>query len=178
MQFTFHDALPVLQRTPAVLRAWLIDLPDSWTYSRKGTDTWSPYDVVGHLIHGERTDWIPRVRHILQHREAIAFAPFDRNAMLKDSQAFTMAELLTQFDRLRAESLRQLRDLNLTDRDLAMQGMHPELGRVTLSQLLATWVAHDLNHISQIARTMAYQYRDTVGPWTAYLSVLRPMATH
>jgi hypothetical protein len=131
---------------------------------------------VGHLIHGERADWIPRVRHILKHGEAIPFPPFDRTAMFRESRQLTMADLLTQFDSLRSESLHELEGLNLTERDLATPGLHPELGRVTLSQHLATWVAHDLNHISQIVRTMAYQYRDAVGPWTAYLSVLHPMA--
>lgn len=173
MEFHFDDALPVLRRTPAVVRGLLRGLPPAWTDATEGPNTWSPFDVVGHLIHGDRTDWVPRIEHILAHGAAAPFPPFDREAMFAASQGSTLDELLDAFDRVRAESLARLGALNLTDADLARQGRHPELGAVTLSQHLATWVAHDLSHINQIARVMARQYSDAVGPWRAYLSVLR-----
>jgi hypothetical protein len=172
MEFRFEDALPVLRRTPIVLRELLIDLPNRWTHAVEGPDTWSPYDVVGHLIHGERTDWMPRVEHILQHGEAVPFPPFDREAMFTASQGLLLSELLETFGRLRADSLKRLAALGLTDEDLVRRGRHPEFGSVTLGQHLATWVAHDLSHVSQVVRVMARQYAETVGPWRAYLPLL------
>jgi len=163
----------VLSRTPAVLRGWLSGLPETWTSATEGPGTWSPYDVVGHLIHGERTDWIPRTEHILRHGEAVPFPSFDREAMFEASRGRTLPELLDTLETLRRESLARLESLRLTEADLSRRGLHPELGAVTLGQHLATWVAHDMSHLSQVVRTMARQYTEAVGPWVAYLSVLK-----
>jgi hypothetical protein len=168
----FEDAVPVLHRTPSVVRGLLANLPDCWTTAAEGPETWAPFDVVGHLIHAERTDWVPRVEHLLRHGDAVPFAPFDREAMFVESKGRTLAELLDTFETLRNEGLERLASLHLTDADLSRVGRHPEFGVVTLGQLMATWVAHDLGHVSQIVRTMARQYTDTVGPWRAYLSIL------
>lgn len=173
MNFRVDDAKPVLRQTPATLRALLTSLPDPWIRATEGPNTWSPFDVVGHLIHGERTDWIPRVEHLLRHGESVAFAPFDREAMFAASQGKSLGELLDTFETLRAESLSRLDALSLTDADLVRRGRHPEFGEVTLGQLLSTWVAHDLGHLGQIVRVMAKQYTDAVGPWRAYLSILK-----
>lgn len=173
MEFRFEAARPVLARTPAVLRALLADLPGDWVHATEGPDTWSPFDVVGHLIHGERTDWLPRVEHLLRHGAAVAFPPFDREAMFEASRGRSLEELLATFADLRRESLDRLAALRLTDADLSRQGRHPEFGVVTLGQHLATWVAHDLGHLVQVARVMARQYSAAVGPWRAYLSLLR-----
>lgn len=172
MVFRFDDALPVLIRTPAVLRALLLDLPDPWTLATEGPGTWSPFDVVGHLIHGERTDWVPRIEHMLRHGDAVPFPSFDREAMFAASKGLSLEELLETFGRLREESLSRLGELGLTDADLTRRGLHPDLGPVTLRQHLATWVAHDLGHVGQIVRVMARQYSEAVGPWRAYLSIL------
>jgi hypothetical protein len=172
MTFQLDHALAVLGRTPAALDALLRGLGDGWVMSNYGEKTFSPFDVVGHLIHGERTDWMVRVRHILDHGAGRPFVPFDRYAMYEASKGKTVAELLDTFAALRAENLAALRALRLTPEQLDRRGMHPELGTVTLAELLATWVVHDLNHLHQIAKAMAYQYRDQVGPWTAYLSIL------
>lgn len=173
MNYRFEDAVPVLQQTPGTLRALLQNLPDTWTRATEGPGTWSPYDVVGHLIHGERADWIPRVEHLLTHGDTVPFPPFDREAMFEASQGRSLAELLDEFDELRAASLRRLAVLNLTDADLARHGRHPTFGVVTLGQLLSTWTAHDLGHLTQITRVMAKQYREAVGPWREFLSVLK-----
>jgi hypothetical protein len=172
VDFRFDTAVPVLRRTPPVLRDLLADLPAQWTDAVEGPNTWSPFDVVGHLIHGERTDWLPRVEHLLRHGDAVAFPPFDREAMFAASQGRSLGELLDIFGRLRTDSLQRLDALGLTDADLSRRGRHPEFGVVTLGQHLSTWVAHDLGHISQIVRVMARQYTDAVGPWKAYLSIL------
>ena len=174
MEFRFDDALPVLRRTPGALRALLSDLPDTWIRATEGPGTWSPFDVVGHLIHGERTDWMPRVDHILRHGDKAAFPAFDREAMFTASRGLSLSELLDTFGRLRAESLDRLAALRLTDADLERRGRHPDFGAVTLGQHLATWVAHDLNHVGQVVRVMAHQYTAAVGPWRAYLSILGP----
>jgi hypothetical protein len=174
VEFRFDEALPILRRTPAVLRVLLQDLPDPWLTATEGPGTWSPYDVVGHLIHGERTDWMPRVEHILRHGDARPFPPFDREAMFEASRGRSLAELLETFTRERNGSLDRLQALGLSEQDLERRGRHPEFGVVTLGQHLATWVAHDLSHISQIVRVMANRYSDAVGPWRAYLSVFRP----
>lgn len=173
MRYAIADAVVVLARTPGTLRAMLSGLPDAWVRSNEGPGTWSPFDVVGHLIHGERTDWIPRAEHILQHGDAVPFPPFDREAMFEASRGRSIDELLDTFAGLRATSLARLQSLELRDVDLQRHGTHPEFGPVELRQHLATWVAHDLGHIAQIARTMAHQYLDAVGPWRQYLSVLR-----
>jgi hypothetical protein len=174
VDFRFDEALPLLRRTPAVLSGLLVDLPDRWTNAVEGPGTWSPFDVVGHLIHGERTDWMPRVEHMLRHGDVIPFAPFDREAMFAASRGRSLSELLSTFGRLRTDNLNRLAELGLTEADLVRRGRHPELGAVTLGQHLATWVAHDLSHLGQIVRVMARQYSETVGPWRTYLSILRP----
>lgn len=174
--FDLHGARQILARTPGVLRAWLSGLDESWVKSGYGASTFSPYDIVGHLIHGERTDWLPRARWILEHGESRPFEPFDRFAMHELSRGRSLGELLDEFERLRAENLRALDELRLRALDLARTGAHPALGRVTLGELLATWVVHDLNHLHQIAKCQASQYRDAVGPWRAYLPLLSTLA--
>ena len=173
MEHDLAQTISLLARTPAVLNALLRDLPEAWTLSNEGESTWSPFDVVGHLIHAERTDWIPRARMILQFGETRAFEPFDRLGQVQESQGKSLAQLLDAFARLRSESLTELQALNLQPEDLDRRGRHPSLGQVTLSQLLATWVTHDLTHLHQISRTMAHQYRHAVGPWSVYLGVLQ-----
>jgi hypothetical protein len=172
MRFTLPDGIAVLERTPVVLRDLLAGLPDGWIRATEGPDTWSPFDVVGHLIHGERTDWIPRLEIILTEGEARAFTPFDRFAQFEASRGKTLDELLEAFAALRAGNLVRLGSFGLTPADLTRRGRHPELGPVTLGQLLATWVAHDLSHLGQIARVMGKAYTEAVGPWTAYLPML------
>ena len=174
MNFVLDDALPVLRATPQVLCAWLEHLPDSWLRSNEGPDTWSPYDIVGHLIHGERTDWIPRLELLLAHGDRQPFTPFDRFAQFRESRGKSLSELLDTFAELRRTNVGRLESHRLESSDLARRGLHPELGPVTLGQLLATWVAHDLNHLAQIARVMARQYADAVGPWVEYLPLLSP----
>jgi hypothetical protein len=171
--FRFDDAVPVLERTPATLRTLLKDLPDSWILATEGPNTWSPFDVVGHLMHGDRADWMPRVEHLLTHGDAVPFPPFDREAMFTASQGRSLSELLDEFAQLRADSLQRLAALHLTAADLSRPGRHPKFGVVTLGQLLSTWVAHDLGHLTQISRVMAKQYTDAVGPWREFLSVLK-----
>jgi len=172
MEIQLEDAKALLGRTPATLNSLLRGLPDEWVLSNEGADSWSPFDVVGHLIHGEETDWIPRARIILEHGKERAFEPFDRFAMFEKSRGKTLGELLDRFERLRAESLKELEAMSLTPELLAKQGMHPELGVVTLGQLLSTWVVHDLGHVAQIVRVLAKQYGEEVGVWRAYLPVL------
>ena len=175
MEFTFDAATPVLRRTPAVLQTLLRDLPSPWLAATEGPDTWNPFDVVGHLIHGERTDWIPRVEHLLTHGESVAFTPFDRFAQFEASRGKTLAELLDTFAVLRASSLERLAELRLTSADLGRRGLHPALGVVTLGQHLASWVVHDLDHLVQISRVMGKQYADAVGPWRENLRILQPV---
>ena len=170
--FNLDEAITILERTPAALSAMLAGLPETWVRATEGDGTWSPYDVIGHLIHGERTDWIPRARHILAG-ETRAFDTFDRMAQFTESQGKNLGELLTTFADLRRENVAALMGMNLTEADLGRRGLHPELGDVTLGQLLATWVVHDLDHVAQIARTMAKVYKEATGPWNAYLSILR-----
>jgi len=170
--FAIEDATAILARTPATVNALLRGLTASWTLANEGGDTWSPFDVVGHLIHGERTDWIPRVKIILTHGETRAFEQFDRLAQFTASAGRTLPDLLDDFAQLREENLRELSSHDQTDADLSRRGRHPALGVVTLRQLLVTWVAHDLDHIMQISRVLARQYSDEVGPWRAYLRVI------
>ena len=172
MDFDLADASVLLRRTPPVLRTLLADLPDRWLKATEGPDTWSPFDVVGHLIDGEETDWIPRARIILAGGENPAFEPFDRFAHLRRNRETPLSVLLDRFAALRAKNLAALDGFGLTPADLALEGIHPELGRVTLGELLATWVAHDLGHIGQVVRAMAKQYGAAVGPWRRYLPVL------
>jgi hypothetical protein len=166
------EALAVLERTPAVLRAWLAHLPEAWLTADEGPDTFSPLEVLGHLIHGERTDWMPRTRMILEHGTSRTFEPFDRFAHRRDFVGWPAARLLDELTRLRTANLEALRALRITGADLNREGQHPDLGTVTLRALLATWVAHDLGHLAQIARVMAKRYRDDVGPWSAYLPIM------
>jgi hypothetical protein len=173
MEFDLGHTISLLSRTPAVLNTLLGDLPETWTLRNEGENTWSAFDVVGHLIHGERTDWMPRARMILQSGEAQTFEPFDRWGHVRESQGKSLGQLLEEFGGLRLENLIELRALNLRQEDLERRGRHPALGIVTLSELLATWAAHDLTHLHQISRVMAHQYREAVGPWSAYLGVLR-----
>ena len=172
MDLELTTATAVLERTPHTLRALLAGLGSDWTDATEGPETWSPYVIVGHLVHGERTDWIPRARLILAQGPERLFAPYDRFAQFQDSQGKSLIELLDEFARLRAENLAALADWGLTNAHLALEGQHPVFGTVTLRQLLATWVAHDLGHLAQTARVMAKQYRDAVGPWRAYLPIL------
>ncbi len=173
MEHTLPHTISLLSRTPAALNALLRDLPEAWTLRNEGENSWSAFDVVGHFIHGERTDWIPRARIILQFGETKAFEPFDRWAQERESQGKSLGQLLDEFARLRSENLGELHALNLRQEELERRGRHPALGPVTLSQLLATWATHDLTHIHQISRIMAHQYREAVGPWNAYLGVLQ-----
>jgi hypothetical protein len=172
MEFELNTGIAVLERTPHTLRAMLSGLPHAWTDATEGPDTWSPYIVVGHLNHAERADWIPRARIILAQGADRRFEPFDRMALFHESKGKSLVQLLDEFEQLRAHSLATLRAWNLTDAQLALKGEHPKFGAVELRQLLATWVGHDLGHIAQIARVMAKQYRDAVGPWREFLSIM------
>ena len=172
MEFKLEEGIEVLRQTPAAINALLRPLSSAWSERNEGPNTWSPFDVVGHLIHGEETDWIPRARIIINDGETRAFEPFDRVAMFEKSKGKSLVELLDTFSNLRSSNIHELEQMNLTPVMLEKRGTHPELGPVTLAQLLAAWVVHDLGHISQIVRVMARQYRDEVGPWTAYLSIL------
>ena len=166
------EAAALLARTPGILNAWLRGLPEGWLAAHEGGETWSPTDVVGHLIHGERTDWIPRVHRILEHGDSLAFEPYDRFAQFREFAGMSLPDLLDEFARAREANLRDFASLMLDDAALDRPGLHPSLGAVTLRQLLAAWVAHDLDHVTQIARVMARQYTDEVGPWRAYLRVI------
>jgi hypothetical protein len=172
-KFRLRESIALLTRTPATLNALLRGLPDVWTHSNEGKDTWSAFDIVGHLNVAERTDWMPRVRTILEHGETRPFEPFDRLAQKKESEGKSLEQLLDDFARLRSENLAALQALNLQSADLARRGKHPALGVVTLSELLATWAVHDLTHLHQLSRVMAFQYREAVGPWSAFLGVLK-----
>jgi DinB superfamily len=172
MDFDLTEGIAVLERTPSTLRALLAGLPSVWTDATEGPETWSPYVIVGHLIHGELTDWIPRAQIILAQGPERRFTPYDRFAQFHESEGKLLPDLLDKLARLRAENLEILAGWQVTEEQLDLEGEHPAFGPVTLRQLLSTWVAHDLGHIAQIARVMAKQYRDEVGPWQAYLPVL------
>jgi hypothetical protein len=171
--FNLAGTVAILIRTPASLDALLRGLPEIWVRNNEGENTWSAFDIMGHLIVGERTDWMPRARIILENGETRPFDPFDRFAQLKEDPDKSLDQLLDDFARLRRENVTALQALNLKPEDLARRGRHPELGVVTLSELLATWAVHDLTHLHQLSRVMAHQYRDAVGPWSAYLGVLK-----
>jgi hypothetical protein len=173
MEHNLPQTMLLLARTPATLNAFLRDLPETWTLQNEGENTWSAFDVVGHLIHCERTDWMPRARTVLQFGESQTFGPFDRWGHVRESQGKSLEQLLDEFAHFRSENLDELRALNLQQQDLERRGRHPALGVVTLSELLATWAVHDLTHLHQISRVMAHQYRDAVGPWSKYLGVLQ-----
>ena len=172
MEFNLSDGIAVLERTPRTFRAMLEGVPPAWTDATEGPDTWSPYVIAGHLVHAERADWIPRAQIILAQGPDRRFTPFDRFAQFRESEGKTLVDLLDEFARLRADGVATLAGWRLTDVQLDLTGDHPAFGPVTLRQLLATWVAHDLGHIAQTARVMAKQYREAVGPWRAYLPIL------
>jgi hypothetical protein len=170
--FDLAHALEVLERTPSVFRALLDGLSEVWTTPNEGPETFSAFDNLGHVVHGERTDWIPRARIILEHGRSRPFDPFDRFAQVHESRGKTVGDLLDELATLRTANLETLRGWRLTARELALEGEHPALGRVTLAQLLASWVVHDLGHVAQTARVMAKQYRSEIGPWRAYLPIV------
>jgi hypothetical protein len=172
MQNNLEQTISLLARTPATLNALLRDLPESWTHRNEGENTWNPSEIVGHLVHAEKADWLPRVRMILDFGETRAFEAFNRTGFRDLTLDMSLPQLLDEFARLRSENLDALRALNLQPDDLKRRGRHPALGAVTLSQLLATWPAHDMTHLHQISRVLAYQYRDAVGPWSEFLGVL------
>jgi len=173
MKQDLENTIALLARTPATLNALLRELPDAWTTVNEGEKTFNAFDVVGHLVHGERTDWMPRLQRILESGESRAFDPFDRFAQERESQGKSLSQLLDEFAELRAQNLDRLRSLGLTGKQLELRGKHPRLGTVTLGNLLATWAAHDMTHLHQIARIMAHQYREAVGPWSVFLGVLQ-----
>ncbi|MCC6725740.1 MAG: DinB family protein [Saprospiraceae bacterium] len=173
MDFSLPKSLEILERTPAVLSKLLSGLSDEWTLANEGGETWSAFDVMGHLIHGEQTDWIPRIKHILEKGTSEPFAPFDRFAQFEGSNGKQLEQLLEAFTRLRYENLQILKQMRLEDDALNLQGIHPALGLVTIKELLSCWTVHDLGHIAQISRIMAKQYSLEVGPWVAYLGVLK-----
>ena len=173
MNFSLAQSIEILERTPMILTAWLDGLSPEWTSANEGPDTWSAYDIVGHLIHGEKTDWITRAEIILSDQPDKTFKPFDRFAQFEDSKNKTLRQLLTSFDELRAKNIKKLQSLNISEQNLNRTGLHPAFGTVTLVQLLSTWAVHDLDHISQIARVLAKRYKDDTGPWVAYLKILR-----
>ena len=173
MNFTLEKSIQILERTPDVLDAMLQNISTDWTANNEGGESWSAYDIVGHLIHGEETDWIQRAQIILSENPDKKFTKFDRFAQFEESKEKSLAQLLAEFKTWRIKNIETLCSLNITDKDLEAKGIHPFFGEVSLSQLLSTWVVHDLNHIAQISRVMAKQYKEDVGPWTEYLKILR-----
>lgn len=172
MKFDLVKTISVLERTPAIFNTLLDGLSGDWTMENEGENTWSPFDVLGHLVHGEKTDWIPRIGIILSDTEDKTFEPYDRFAQFEMSKEKTLKELLIDFETLRKDNINYLKTRNLSEKKLALVGNHPELGPVTISQLLAAWVVHDLGHIAQVSRVMAKQYKEEVGPWPKYLTIL------
>lgn len=172
MEFSFDRSYEILDRTPAIMRSILSGLSDDWTMNNEGPDTFSPYDVIGHLIHGELTDWSSRAKMILEDGTSKKFVPYDRFAMYEESKGKSLSQLLDEFESLRKQNMAWLRSMNVTETDLEKKGVHPTFGDVTLRQLLATWVVHDLTHISQVTRVMAKQYKAAIGPWTQFFRVL------
>ena len=170
MQFQLQQAKEILRNTPLVVRSMLTGLSDDWISNNYGPETFNPFDVVGHLIHGDREDWISRTRVILEHGTSREFDPFDRYAMYEESRGKSIAVMLDEFEQIRQQKLQELDDLGITDEQLLLEGSHPALGEVTLEQLLSTWVTHDLNHIHQIAKCLAWQYKENIGPWREYIT--------
>ncbi|WP_298997098.1 DinB family protein [Flagellimonas sp. S174] len=173
MIFELDKAIEILERTPSTIETLLDGISKEWLKHNEGDNTWSPYEIVGHLIHGEKTDWIPRAKIILSESQNKTFEPFDRFAQNKQGQKKTISELLKEFKKLRTENIKELQSLNIDEQALKKRGVHPELGEVNLKELLSTWVVHDLGHISQISRVMAKQYKEEVGAWKAYLGILK-----
>jgi hypothetical protein len=173
MEHKLQVTVSLLTRTPLALNALLRDLPEEWTFRNEGEQTWTVFDVIGHLVHGEHTDWMQRAKRILEFGETRAFDRFDRLAQMRESEGKSLGQLLDEFTRVRQENLNELRAMNLRPEDFERRGLHPALGSVSMSQLLATWAAHDLTHLHQISRVMAHQYREAVGPWNAFLGVLQ-----
>ena len=173
MEFSLEKSIEVLERTPKILESYLNHISPEWLHSNEGENTWSPYDIVGHLVYGEKTDWLVRIKVILSKSENKLFEPFDRFAQMNEDSSKSIRELLAEFKTLRQNNLNELNALNITEQDFNRTGMHPEFGEVTLKQLISTWVVHDLGHISQISRVMAKQYKTEVGPWIDYLGILK-----
>jgi hypothetical protein len=172
MKFEFDKSYEILERTPAVLRTLLTGLKDDWIMNNEGPETFSPYDVVGHLVHGEKTDWRERILMILEQGTSKSFVPFDRFAQFEASKGKSLPQLLDEFEKLRNESIQWLRSLNISESDLDKKGLHPVLGEVTLRQLLSTWAVHDLTHIAQVTRVMAKQYKEEIGPWIEFFRIM------
>lgn len=173
MTFSREKSIEILERTPIVLHTMLQHISADWTLQNEGGETWSVYDIIGHLIHGEKTDWVPRVKCILSENQNKSFKTFDRYAQFNDSKGKSLEQLLDEFKVLRTINIEYIYSINITEKELQQKGLHPTFGEVALSQLLATWVVHDLNHIAQICRVMAKQYKDAVGSWVEYLSILQ-----
>lgn len=173
MQFNVNKSIEVLERTPEVLKIQLSGLSDDWTMNNEGGETWSPYDVVGHLLHGENTDWPARLRIILSNNTDKRFTPFDRFAQFENSKGKTLNDLLNDFANKRSENLKELKSMSIKEEMHSLSAIHPVFGEVTLSQLLSTWAVHDLNHLAQINRVMAKQYKEAVGPWIEYMRILK-----
>jgi hypothetical protein len=173
MEFTLEKSMEILERTPNVIKELLDGLSDDWTMQNEGGESWTPYDVLGHLIHGELSDWIERTDIILSAGPDKNFKPFDRFAQFEESKGKSLRDLIGEFMMLRIMNLQKLKERNITEKDLDKTGIHPVFGNVTLRQLLSTWAVHDLNHTAQIIRVMAYQYKDNVGPWSKYLRILK-----
>ncbi len=172
MIYNINQAIEILEQTPKTLQQFLSNLSDDWIFCNEGGETWSAFDIVGHLIHGEKTDWITRTNIILNNSENKTFEPYNRFAQFENSKGKTLNDLLKEFTELRSKNLEYLKSLNISVEDFNLKAIHPELGEVTLKHLLATWVTHDLGHIAQISRVMAKQYKDQVGPWVEYISIL------
>lgn len=172
MKYDLDKSYEILDRTPVVLKTLLQGLPDDWILNNEGPDTFSPYDVVGHLIHGEKTDWPDRIKMILEHGTSQPFIPYDRFAMFNESKGKTLTQLLDEFDILRQKNIQWFKSLNLNEADLDKKGTHPTFGEVTLRQLLSTWVVHDLTHLAQVTRVMAKQYKEETGPWAEFFRIL------
>ncbi len=172
MQYSITRSLEILERTPAVLQSLLAGLPDDWVMPNEGPETFSPYDVIGHLIHGEKTDWVVRAKMILEFGNTRTFERYDRFAQYEESKGKSLQKLLDEFAAIRKENMNWFKALNLTEGDLNRKGMHPVLGEVTLRNLLATWVVHDLTHIAQVTRVMAKQYKTEMGPWPEFFRIL------
>ncbi|WP_237446720.1 DinB family protein [Shimazuella alba] len=173
-RFKLNDALEILSKTPKVLRMLLGGLPDEWIHANEGENTWSPYEVLGHLIHGEKTDWLIRVQTIIDHGDSKTFEAFDRKAHLQNKKEKSLPMLLDEFAAIRSKNVQQLQTLIIENEDLNRIGKHPDFGIVTMRELLSTWTVHDFNHIAQIVRVMGKYYADEVGPWKAYLGILQP----